>query len=66
MDVPSKLARNCRIIILHHTLDEEVPKKLRNPKIVQAFNHLKKHSDDQFKRVIIPINVNPSKKQNDA
>lgn len=60
MDVPAKLARNCRIILLHHTDDADVPKKFTNPKVKIAFDHLKKLSPEKepFARVAIPININ--------
>lgn len=57
MDVPKKLVRNIRIIILHHTDDGEVPKKFGNKSIHTAYGLLKK-SKNPFQKIAIPINVN--------
>lgn len=60
MDVPARLARNCRIIILQHTEDYECPKKLASPKIKAAFNKLRQPplKNDPYAKVVIPVNVN--------
>lgn len=59
LDVHSFVARNCRVIILHHTLDGEVPKKLSNPLIKQAFNELHESPlrENPHASKFIPINV---------
>lgn len=60
MDIPSWLARICRIIILHHTEDHKCPTKFSNPKIAIAFNKLKEITPEAkpFFNIAIPINVN--------
>ncbi|WP_107037860.1 hypothetical protein [Brumimicrobium mesophilum] len=57
-DVPSWFARKARVIILHHTGDTVVPKKLDKPAIRKAFEALqttKKTNQYDFK--VIPVNV---------
>lgn len=57
MDVPKKLTRNIRIIILHHTDDDSVPEKFGNKTVHDAFSRLK-GTNDPFAKIVIPINVN--------
>lgn len=58
-EVPAWIARNCRIMILHHTLDTKVPSKLSKPNIEKAFQELKKPKNARlkFKTIAIPINL---------
>lgn len=60
MEVPAKLGRHARIIILKHTDEQECPKKFANPKIKLAFDKLKSMNPDEtpFERIAIPVNVN--------
>ncbi len=59
-EVPAWIARNCRVIILHHVQDPAVPSKLSNPMIKKAFAALKDSPKykDKFSNIHIPVNVN--------
>lgn len=65
MEVPAKLARHARIIVLKHTDEQECPKKFANPKIKLAFDKLKSMNPEKtpFEKIAIPVNVNLSTKR---
>ncbi len=62
-EVPPRLARNCNVIIMGHTLDASVPTKLDHPKIRSEFERLKRQPRnpegvplDPFEKTVIIVN----------
>ena len=56
MDVPPKLARRTRILIMHKTGETEIPRKWKKPKVISAFKRVME-SKDEFFKVSVPLNV---------